>query len=286
MKNTLVQKSAAVALQGRLPNLVIIGAMKCGTSSLHRYLDLHPQIQMSNDKELDFFIEEKNWIKGEAWYRSHFKSEADVVGESSPNYTKYPFFSGVPEKMHTMIPNAKLIYIVRDPIKRIASHYLHQYTDRVERRTLEEALSTQIHNHYLETTRYGFQLRQYLRYYSRENILLLSLEDMQKHRLSVLKRVFEFLDVDPSFQHPQFSEVFHQSNQKRRLTIFGALMLKIPFGGRLISVLSSVMSESVAKPCVNAVTQRRIMSYLAEDWQQTQALLSADKEVSLRERSI
>src|SRR5687767_10224357 len=72
-----------------LPNLVVIGAMKSATSSLHHYLNLHPEISMSETKELDFFVEDKNWPRGIEWYESQF-SAARIRGESSPNYTAYP----------------------------------------------------------------------------------------------------------------------------------------------------------------------------------------------------
>lgn len=66
-----------------LPNLIIIGAMKCGTTSLHNYLNLHPQICMSQDKEPEFFVEEKNWPKGLTWYESFFPYTAKIIGEST-----------------------------------------------------------------------------------------------------------------------------------------------------------------------------------------------------------
>jgi hypothetical protein len=76
-----------------LPNLVVIGGAKCGTTSLHHYLSLHPEIFMSHPKELDFFIEEANWNKGIRWYESKFKAPGKVIrGESSPRYTRYPTF--------------------------------------------------------------------------------------------------------------------------------------------------------------------------------------------------
>ena len=110
---------------GRLPDLIIIGAMKCGTTSLHRYLDLHPEIIMSGQKGLNFFIPERNWGKGVDWYRPNFKGNALVSGEASPNYTNFPDFKGVAGCMHPIGPNARLIYMVRDPVDRILSHYMH-----------------------------------------------------------------------------------------------------------------------------------------------------------------
>jgi hypothetical protein len=67
-----------------LPNLIIIGAPKCGTTSLHHYLSLHPQISMSREKELNFFIAERNWSKGIAWYAAQFAADNKVRGEASP----------------------------------------------------------------------------------------------------------------------------------------------------------------------------------------------------------
>jgi len=110
---------------GALPNLIVIGAQKCGTSGLHYYLSLHPEISVSRPKELNFFIAERNWPRGVDWYRSHFDPNAKVRSEASPNYTAYPQHLEVPERMHSVLPDAKLLYMVRDPLDRIAAHWVH-----------------------------------------------------------------------------------------------------------------------------------------------------------------
>ncbi len=107
--------------------------MKCTTSSLHYYLNLHPQIAMSWNKERNFFIAEHNWPRGVRWYERHFKRGFAFCGESSPAYTHHPHFRGVAARMHDLLPTARLIYLVRDPIERILSHYLHAV--RATRRT-------------------------------------------------------------------------------------------------------------------------------------------------------
>jgi len=91
-----------------LPDFIIIGAMKAATTSLHYYLNLHPQISMSREKELNFFVKKQNWRKGIAWYKSNFNSKEQLAGEASPNYTNFPFFKGVPERMHAVVPDIKL----------------------------------------------------------------------------------------------------------------------------------------------------------------------------------
>ena len=108
-----------------LPNLIIIGGLKCGTTSIHHYLGLHPEIQMSKPKELNFFVAELNWDLGLDWYAARFDDRFAVRGESSPHYTNLPRFTGVAERIRQHCPDAKLIYMVRDPIKRMLSHWVH-----------------------------------------------------------------------------------------------------------------------------------------------------------------
>src|SRR4051812_3312851 len=106
-----------------LPNLIVIGAKKSGTTSLYVYLDAHPEISMTRDKELNFFVEERNWSRGLGWYGEQFDAGAPVRGEASPYYTALPHHRGVPERMASVIPDARLVYMVRDPIARLLSHY-------------------------------------------------------------------------------------------------------------------------------------------------------------------
>ena len=126
---------------GVLPNLVVIGGLKCGTTSLHHYLNLHPEVEMSRPKELNFFVAELNWSLGPDWYSSHFGGGAPIRGESSPHYTNRPRFDGVAERMRSMLADARLIYMVRDPIDRMLSHYLHNVGGGYDDRPLAEAFA-------------------------------------------------------------------------------------------------------------------------------------------------
>src|SRR6059058_1737729 len=85
-----------------LPNLLVIGGLKCGTTSLHHYLNLHPEVAMSRPKELNFFVAELNWPLGRDWYAGHFEPGAPVRGESSPHYTNRPAFAGVSQRMREL----------------------------------------------------------------------------------------------------------------------------------------------------------------------------------------
>ena len=116
-----------------LPTFLIIGTMKGGTTSLYRYLRQHPEVFMPERKELNFFVdeyagppidppEERNWSRGITWYEHQF-ADAErerAVGEASANYSRHPTYPGVAERIAAVVPNVKLIYVMRNPIDRVS----------------------------------------------------------------------------------------------------------------------------------------------------------------------
>jgi hypothetical protein len=251
-----------------LPNLIIIGAMKCGTVSLHEYLALHPEISMSPIDELDFFVKERSWNKGLPWYESHFQQPAKIIGERSTGYTKYPMFSGVPERMYSLIPEARLIYSVRDPIQRIISHYMHWYRKRYEHRPFLEVLAESKENHYVQASMYYMQLKQYLPYYSAENILVISSEDLAKKRKETLKRIFQFLGVDPSFEHHEFSQVHHRSSELIRPTDLKMRLVNVPGISRIERIFPHLFERPVERPVLNNSLREGLVEVLSNDVEQ------------------
>jgi hypothetical protein len=198
---------------GALPNLIVIGGLKCGTTSLHHYLNLHPAVAMSRPKELNFFVAELNWPLGAEWYATHFDGRTAVRGESSPHYTNRPRFEGVAERMNGVIGDARLIYMVRDPIDRMLSHYLHNVGGGYEERPLEAALSDP-DSAYVARSRYGFQLAPYLDAFSAERIELVTREELLRDRVGTMRRVFAFCGVDESFSSPQFEREWETGTAK------------------------------------------------------------------------
>jgi Sulfotransferase domain len=219
-------QAGAVPGTGALPNAIVIGAQKCGTSTLHYYLRYHPQICASTPKELDFFIEEHNWGLGADWYCGHFDPAVRCRLESSPNYTTYPHFQGVPERMHAMVPDARLIYLVRDPIARIEAHWVHNYAKRRERGTVLETIAHP-GTTYIMRSRYFMQLEQFLAHYDPSRILVLDQDDLRHRRSQALRRIFEFVGVDPDFDHPALTTVRHRTERKRRTTRLGGRVEKL-----------------------------------------------------------
>jgi len=210
-------RAASQPHPGALPNLVVIGAQKCGTSVLHYYLSLHPEVSMSRPKELNYFIEERNWARGPDWYRAQFDAEARVRGEASPNYTAFPQHQGVPQRMRSVVPDAKLIYMVRDPLERIAAHWVHNYAKRREKGTLAETL---VHprTSYVTRSLYAMQLERFLTVYPREQVLVIQQSELRHQRAETLRTVFGFIGVDPGFTHPRFEQERHKTSGKTRAT--------------------------------------------------------------------
>jgi hypothetical protein len=198
---------------GGLPNLIVIGGLKCGTTSLHHYLNLHPEIQMSRPKELNFFVAELNWRLGREWYASHFRPESPVRGESSPHYTNRPRFQGVAARMKSVVPETRVIYMVRDPIDRMLSHCLHNVAGGYEDRPLGEALADP-NTAYVDRSRYFFQLEPYIEAFGEGPIELVSREELKLDRGATMRRVFGLLGVEEGFTSPQFEREWETGTAK------------------------------------------------------------------------
>jgi hypothetical protein len=197
-----------------LPNLIIIGGLKCGTTSIHHYLGLHPEIQMSKPKELNFFARELNWDLGLDWYASRFDDRFRVRGESSPHYTNLPRFEGVPGRIKEHCPDARLLYMVRDPIKRILSHWVHATGAGYETGELVPVLS-EPNSSYLNRSKYWMQLQPYLELFDREQIEIITQEELQSEREATMRKAFGFAGVDETFTSEQFDREWEKSSAKQ-----------------------------------------------------------------------
>jgi Sulfotransferase domain len=204
------------APSGALPNLIIIGAQKCGTTSLHNYLDAHPESAMSRRKETDFFLPNGNWDRGLDWYASQFDPAAKVRGETSTGYTNLPASTGTAERIRSVVPGARLIYLVREPLDRMVSHYLHWRALGLERRPLREALSDP-GSFYVTRSCYATQLKPFLDLFPREQIMVQTHERLLKERQETLRRIFDFVGIDSSFTSAEFDRMWERSEGKSRL---------------------------------------------------------------------
>lgn len=228
-----------VKLNGDLVDFIVIGAMRAGTTMLNDILAQHPQIAMARMKETDFFIEQKNYGRGTDWYRSEFADDRPLRGEVSPNYSKARDFPGVPERIHAHCPDARLVYIVRDPVERALSHYAHGWTMGRITLTPEELVGGPQYQGMLDASRYAHQLQHYRAVFPAEQILVLDYEsfiaDPQPHYDVLLAHIGA-----PPMALPQA----RRQNESRELARVPKPLLKIA-QGPLRPVLTRLMGPAV-----------------------------------------
>ncbi len=205
------------ALQS-MPDFIIIGAQRAGTTSLYRYLAEHPDILPASHKEVHFF--DFNYNRGLRWYRSHFPSSLSIrrlgkrdaiTGESTPYYLVHPL---VPPRVASHLPDVRLIILLRNPIDRAFSHYRHECVLGRESLSFADALTAEESRiegesptsaradpdaknaqrfSYLTRGRYADQLDRWLRHFKRDQILILRAEDQYSDPDTCLRRVHRFL---------------------------------------------------------------------------------------------
>ncbi|MGB3402697.1 MAG: sulfotransferase [Microcoleaceae cyanobacterium] len=175
------------------PNFMIIGAMKCATSTLHTQLMKQPEIFMTELKEPNFFSDDEEYAKGMDWYCSLFEgSEAAILrGESSTHYTKLPTYPKTIERIQQHCPDAKFIYVIRHPIDRLVSQYIHEWSQRVISVEINQAISQ--HPELIDYSRYTMQLQPYFDTFGRDKVLPIFFENLLAQPQLQLEQVCQFL---------------------------------------------------------------------------------------------
>lgn len=193
-------------------HVMIIGAMKCGTSSLYDYLSGHPQICPSITKEPEFFSENQGHGVDVENYNDLFPFDGSIhkyTLDGSTGYTKYPAELDVPKKIHNYGISPKFIYIIRNPFDRIQSHF--NFMQKDEKWTLDVTSK-----HLINTCDYFLQLEQYKQYFPESSILLLDFDDLKTNPSGVLERIYDFLNLP----HNYFPNGYDVKNQTRNISSF------------------------------------------------------------------
>jgi hypothetical protein len=207
-----------------LPTFFIIGAPKAGTTSLHHYLDQHPEVQMSAVKEPQFFSGPPDGIPYRMGridrreeYEELFDGAYSVRGEATAEYAVHPRRSGVPERIKELVPEAKFIYLVRNPIPRTVSNYKMMVALKGERRSLREALGdfSDLRSLYISPSLYATQIELYLREFPQERVLVIDQGELLADRLPTLRRVFDFLGVARDVHSTGFEQELLSSQEWR-----------------------------------------------------------------------
>lgn len=177
-------------------DFLLIGSAKSATTSLSNALSQHPDICFSDPKEPQFFSED-DCSDHLDYYHSLFKNKsAKLYGEGSTNYSKFPHYNKtIHQDIFDYNPNMKIIYMMRHPIDRIVSHYIHSY-NRGHEPINDINIALTRNNHYIDTARYAMQIEPYINLLGRNNILMLFFEDFVSNPQCLLNTTFNFLNID------------------------------------------------------------------------------------------
>ncbi len=197
------------AHERRLPDFVIVGTQRGGTTSLYRYLSEHPDVTPAWRKEVHFF--DRYYGKGMEWYRAHFptRDEAGVVGEASPYYLFHP---AVPDRIRAVVPRAKFIALLRNPVDRAYSQYQMNLRKGFETLSFEDAIDQERerlngsddptsrawrHFSYLTRGVYIEQLNRWLSVFPSEQLLVVKSEEFYQNPEQVLHQTLAYLGLRP-----------------------------------------------------------------------------------------
>ncbi|MEL6892516.1 MAG: sulfotransferase domain-containing protein, partial [Actinomycetota bacterium] len=225
----------------------------------------HPRIATSTPKELNFFTEDRYAELGIDWYRRQFDDPADAVvaGESSVNYTKRHIFPGCAERMHAHVPDVKLVYILRDPLTRIESDWIHAVGAGRWRGDFSSAIADLETSSMVQTSRYWTQLSEYLALYPREQIRIMSYDTISKDPNRAVSEMLEFIGLDPDWTHPMIGKKIHPSSRKMRPNRLGLLFWEDPVRRRRMrKYLRRIVGTPIEKPQWSASDRGRVIEYL------------------------
>jgi len=294
----------------KMPNFIIIGAARTGTTSLYYYLQQHEDIFMSPCKEPGFFAFEGQTELIEPSGRRTLPPHSTIweeylklfekatiekaVGEAS---TLYLYHHEAPERIRSRVPDAKLIAILRNPVERALSHYLYNSSRSLEPcSSLNEALMVEedrIANafspafHYRRRGLYAEQLNRYLNLFPKEQLLIFLHEDLIAHSLSAVQEIFQFVGVDSEFI-PDMSVIYNPSG-KRRLSFMSRVHKSKSF---LKSAAKRVIPQSlrmsvvqwekwrnvspIEKPEVPSELRKELIEYYRDDVLRLQKMIRRD----------
>ena len=279
-------------MSGALPNYVIVGAMKCGTTSLALYLGAHPQAYMVPEKELRFF--DDHYDRGLDWYAGCFAPLAGerAVGEASPTYLFEPHAL---ERMAHDLPDARAIALLREPVDRAYSHYWHWAGRMGETRSFEDAVAAELAQgrpdtsarwdperpqgyHYLARSRYLPQLRRLHEHYPPERVQVHFFEDLEARPVETFQATCRFLGIDPEQVPDSVGEVANSYRYYHPAWLWG-IFVRVRIGrflpGRVAGRLYRAMvREAEPYPPLEPALRERLRAYFAPDNRELEEWLS------------
>ncbi len=257
-------------MSARLPEFVVVGAQRCGSTSLYRYLEDHPAVFMAAVKELHFF--DRHFDRGLSWYREQFAdaSPAQRAGEATPRYMAS---ATAVERLAATLPEARLLAILRDPVERAYSHYWMERARGRENGSFEAAIAAEEARHdpevlpaYLGQGRYITQLERICRLVPRHHLHVILLEDLLARPEATFAQVCRFLDIDDAYRPANLGQPVNSFVAFRSLALRRATK-GIP---RSLPVLSKALGRLNAQdkssyPSLLPETRNRLAAYFEDD---------------------
>ncbi|WP_188149407.1 sulfotransferase family protein [Teredinibacter waterburyi] len=266
------------------PNFIIIGAMKCATSTLHDQLANQPGVFMSTPKEPNFFSDDKIYTQGLDWYSNLFAgANAQLCGESSTHYTKFPTY---PETINRMLAyglhDIKLVYVMRDPIDRLVSHYIHEWSQGVINTDIDSALDK--HPELINYSRYFYQLDHYLKHYPAENILPVFFHSLRDEPQQELERICTFLNYQGNPQWDFNMESRNVSAQRiRKFPLYDLLIESAPLAAARRILVPRKLRDSIKqkltmqkRPKLSDQSRQRLVDIFDKDLRSLGEILGSD----------
>jgi hypothetical protein len=267
---------------GRLPDFLVIGAMRSGTSSLARYLRAHPSICLATQKEVHFF--DRNFDQGIEWYRRHFPCShaGHLTGEATQTYL---FDKEALDQMASVVPDARIIVILRHPIDRAYSHY---WLNRSRgREPLEFAAAIEAEPHrvengglnerfwysYLGRGRYTRQLVAVAERYPRDRVSVHLFDELRDSPEATYGSICDFLGVDNGFHPPNLGTVVNPYVTFRSLRV-RALSRRLP--AQLRKAVARVNTRVGMYPAMDVELRRDLIARFEEEIVSLESWLGKD----------
>lgn len=275
----------------------IVGAPKAGTTSLYHYLNEHPEIEMSLQKEPDFFSDieiakqgmyyGKNRISTIEEYHQLFNDNSLLKGEASVSYL---FYKGVAQKIKEYNANAKIIIMLRNPVDRAFSHYLMDYRLGIVSDSFEDIIRKKskskykdlFYQQYVEVSEYANQVKEYLNIFDSNNVLILDYDNLKKDIYSEVKKVYKFLsvsvddNVDLEKKHNTYSMPKNNFIRIIYSFVFLRRVLTFLFPSKLVKKVRSILFKEENKPKLDVETRLELNEYFKSDVKKLSEILKKD----------
>lgn len=202
----------------KLPHFIIVGSMKSATTTIYEQLKSLDGIFMPELKEPNFFSDQDQYDRGMKWYELLFADAkaGDIIGEASTHYTKRPTYKETVDRIYSALPSAKIIYIMRDPVDRLVSQYIHEWTCNNISCDIEEAIEK--HPELIKYSCYFYQIKPYIDRFGLENVLPVFFERIKNSPESELKRISRFIGYGGRVAWTESSTKTNVSSERLRLS--------------------------------------------------------------------